>query len=381
MARVLSVDDSSADRQLIAGLVRELGHEVVEAADGVEGVEKAAAGGFALILIDLAMPGLDGAGLLEALRVQGDRTPVIMLMPEMKRPVVAALMKLGISGMLPKPLNPAEASAQIAKVLPPPAPPEAPPAPAEPAPAAARAADETAAPGAEVLIVNHMEEARQLLRAQVPEGVGVHSCASEQEATLLLRRHPYKIVYFDVELPVAGLPALIAQYRALQPEATMVGVLGSRRAASEGVAADYLAFDDTVARPFDPELVADQVDQYAQDYRRIVTVVEDNLLTVAAFRGRRALLDRYLDRLKTRLGAVFHQLVEGAFDRAIVDLRKLPPGHAPRAARFLAELLQSQAAMGLELRLVAAPAIAEALAVLPETQGFRCFASVGEALA
>ena len=387
MARVLSVDDSSADRQQVADLVRGLGHEVVEAADGVEGMEKAAAGGFALILIDLAMPNLDGPGLLEALRVQGDGTPVIMLMPEMKRPVVAALMKQGISGMLPKPLNLAEAGAQIAKVVgaapvaaesTPAA--AAPAAPSASAASAARAAGETAAPDPAVLIVDHMEEVRDLLRALVPEDAGVHSCASDREATLLLRKHAYRVVYFDVELPVAGLPALIGTWRGLRPEATFVGVLPPRQVET-AASAEQLAFDDTLLRPFEPELVADQVDQYALGYRRVVSVVEENLLRVAAFRGRRALLDRYLEHLEARLGVVFRQLVEGAFDRAIVDLTRLPPAHAPRAARFLAHLLQSQAAMGLELRLVAGPAITEALATLPETRDVHCFASVEAARA
>jgi len=79
--KVLLVDDSAIAREAEAALLRGLGHEVEEAADGEEGWERLQAGGFQLLLTDVNMPVLDGIDLTR--RVKGsDRLgalPVVIL--------------------------------------------------------------------------------------------------------------------------------------------------------------------------------------------------------------------------------------------------------------------------------------------------------------
>jgi PAS domain S-box-containing protein len=60
-ATVLVVDDDQDVRHFIAAGLDEYGHEVIEAADGVEGIEKFAASRPDLVIIDYIMPGLSGA--------------------------------------------------------------------------------------------------------------------------------------------------------------------------------------------------------------------------------------------------------------------------------------------------------------------------------
>ena len=70
---VLVVDDSRDARRAIADVIRSLGIEVMEAADGSSGLAAAAAGDFQAIFLDLQMPDLTGLEVARRLRQPGDR--------------------------------------------------------------------------------------------------------------------------------------------------------------------------------------------------------------------------------------------------------------------------------------------------------------------
>jgi PAS domain S-box-containing protein len=60
-ARVLVIDDDEDVRQFIAASLEEYGHDVIEAADGVDGIERFGASQPDLVIVDYIMPGLSGA--------------------------------------------------------------------------------------------------------------------------------------------------------------------------------------------------------------------------------------------------------------------------------------------------------------------------------
>jgi CheY-like chemotaxis protein len=65
---ILVVDDYSDNRTLLSAWLRAKGYRVVEAADGREGVLQANRANPDLILMDLAMPGLDGVEATRQIR-------------------------------------------------------------------------------------------------------------------------------------------------------------------------------------------------------------------------------------------------------------------------------------------------------------------------
>jgi two-component system, cell cycle response regulator CpdR len=64
MTRILIVEDDQTLRVGVARTLRERGHEVVEAGDGEEGLACLQGDTFALVICDVAMPGLDGISML-----------------------------------------------------------------------------------------------------------------------------------------------------------------------------------------------------------------------------------------------------------------------------------------------------------------------------
>ncbi len=71
-------DDAQAARYLQKGLA-ESGHVADHAIDGETGLAMARSGDYDVLVVDRMLPGLDGLGLIRALRAQQDMTPVLVL--------------------------------------------------------------------------------------------------------------------------------------------------------------------------------------------------------------------------------------------------------------------------------------------------------------
>jgi DNA-binding response OmpR family regulator len=77
-SRILVVDDDQDIRGLLRALLERAGHQVSEAPDGRAGLRELYAGSPDLVILDVAMPGLDGWATLERIREITD-IPVLML--------------------------------------------------------------------------------------------------------------------------------------------------------------------------------------------------------------------------------------------------------------------------------------------------------------
>jgi DNA-binding response OmpR family regulator len=77
-SRILVVDDDDDIRGLLRALLERAGHEVSEAPDGRAGLRELYTGSPDLVILDVAMPGLDGWATLERIREVTD-VPVLML--------------------------------------------------------------------------------------------------------------------------------------------------------------------------------------------------------------------------------------------------------------------------------------------------------------
>jgi len=77
--RILVVDDEPAVRTALQRALSPEGYDVELAADGAEALDRLAAAPPDAVVLDLAMPHLDGLEVCRRMRRAGDRTPVLML--------------------------------------------------------------------------------------------------------------------------------------------------------------------------------------------------------------------------------------------------------------------------------------------------------------
>ena len=116
MTSLLIIDD---DTELCALLSEFLGREDFSVAvehDGLRGLETALRGHFALIILDLMLPSLDGFALLKQLRAKS-KVPVLMLTARGEDVDRIVGLELGADDYLSKPFNPRELVARVRAIL------------------------------------------------------------------------------------------------------------------------------------------------------------------------------------------------------------------------------------------------------------------------
>jgi two-component system OmpR family response regulator len=79
MARLLLIEDDKETADEIMAELGDRGFDVDWAANGIEGLDKARSGRAEAMIIDRLLPGMDGLTIIEALRQEGMRTPVLVL--------------------------------------------------------------------------------------------------------------------------------------------------------------------------------------------------------------------------------------------------------------------------------------------------------------
>jgi DNA-binding response OmpR family regulator len=113
MARILIIEDEERIASFVAKGLRADGHLTTAVADGLEGLDLALTGSFDLAILDIGLPGLDGFGVLERLRDQGSRMPVIVLTARDSVTDTVSALEGGADDYMPKPFRFAELLARV----------------------------------------------------------------------------------------------------------------------------------------------------------------------------------------------------------------------------------------------------------------------------
>ncbi len=117
LARILVVDDDRAFRLSTAALLQQDGYQVVSVGDGQQAVEALREAHFDLMLLDLRMPGTDGLGVVQALRVWGEGIPILMISGFGTVDAAVRALHLGVDDFLTKPVEPDVLSHRVADLL------------------------------------------------------------------------------------------------------------------------------------------------------------------------------------------------------------------------------------------------------------------------
>jgi two-component system, chemotaxis family, chemotaxis protein CheY len=116
MARIMVVDDAAFMRMRCTKLLQDNGYEVLEAANGVEAVEKYVKYKPDGVLMDITMPDMDGIQTLKKLVEMDSAVKVAMVTAMGQQSLVIEALKSGAKDFVVKPFNPDRVLAAVKKI-------------------------------------------------------------------------------------------------------------------------------------------------------------------------------------------------------------------------------------------------------------------------
>jgi len=118
--RILVVEDTEDNRQIIRDLLSSVGYELIEAADGAEGVALAQKERPDLILMDIQLPEIDGYEATRRIRAVPElaKVPIIAVTSYALSGDEAKTREAGCDGYVAKPFSPRDLLAKVRQFLP-----------------------------------------------------------------------------------------------------------------------------------------------------------------------------------------------------------------------------------------------------------------------
>jgi two-component system chemotaxis response regulator CheY len=117
MAKILIVDDALFMRHRAGQLLREKGHNVVEAENGEVAVTKYQAEQPDIVLLDITMPEKDGIQTLKEILAFDKKAKVVMLTAVSQKAMMMEAVKAGAKDYILKPFDPEKVLAVVEKIL------------------------------------------------------------------------------------------------------------------------------------------------------------------------------------------------------------------------------------------------------------------------
>jgi sigma-B regulation protein RsbU (phosphoserine phosphatase) len=268
MAKILLVDDSEPNRDMLARRLSRKGHIVIEAADGQQAVDMTRSESPDLVLMDLNLPVLDGWSATRQIKscagTQG--IPVIALTAHAMSGDRQKAIQAGCDDYDTKPVDFPRLLAKIDALFK--SSPEPPPAPAvearvDNADVAAATPHENGAAG-RVLVVDDTETNRHVAERWLRrKGFLVDTAVDGYRALEMVQKTEYDVVLLDVMMPgINGISVLRTLRESRSPTQLPVIMATAKDASDDIVEALMLGANDYVTKPLDfPVLMARVVTQ------------------------------------------------------------------------------------------------------------------------
>ena len=115
--KILIIDQDQEAQKRVVPLLEKEGHQVIIAANGIEGLKKADEESPDLVILELLLPGLDGYEVCHRLRTQTSQLPIVILSARNGDKARAAGLKVGADDYLAKSGEPAELLVTVNRLL------------------------------------------------------------------------------------------------------------------------------------------------------------------------------------------------------------------------------------------------------------------------
>ena len=210
MKSILVADDDRHMAKTLCAILRRQGWDTTEVHSGEAAVEAASARRFAVVLMDVRMPGLNGVEAFRTIRQSQPRTPVILMTAYAAPELLAEAEREGVLRILPKPIPWATLTGLLGKV--------------------------TDLDGS-VLIVDHDPEFLRTLNELLSSwGRDVRHATSLEEAITLLEERTPQVVMLDLVLDGLGPRDTVLAIREVSPTVALILCSGQLSVLDEALA-------------------------------------------------------------------------------------------------------------------------------------------------
>ena len=117
MAKILIIDDSMLSRRMMKTILESDHHEIVEASDGMSGIERYFLERPDVVTLDLTMEGLNGLDVLARIRQMDPHARIIIASADIQSATRTLVMEAGARGFVNKPFNATQVLETVRNVL------------------------------------------------------------------------------------------------------------------------------------------------------------------------------------------------------------------------------------------------------------------------
>ncbi len=115
--RIAIVEDEQEQRSLLAHVATAAGHVAEPFASGEAFLKALQRETFDLLVVDWHLPGIQGPGIVAAVRAQGHAFPIVFVTSRAQEPDIVAGLQAGADDYVAKPVRPAELAARLKALL------------------------------------------------------------------------------------------------------------------------------------------------------------------------------------------------------------------------------------------------------------------------
>ena len=116
-AKILVVDDTATNQEILKRALEKGGFQVIQAYDGIAALDMAEKERPALMILDIMMPKMDGIDVLKRVKIMDPNLLVVMMTAHGSEQIAVEAMKLGADDYLTKPFHPKDVTALADKLI------------------------------------------------------------------------------------------------------------------------------------------------------------------------------------------------------------------------------------------------------------------------
>ena len=342
--KILTVDDSRTIRRLVAKYLSPFNFEILEAADGKEGVALAKEHLPDLIILDVTMPVMDGGQALEALREDPEtkHLKVIMLTAESRRDMVLGFIQLGIVDYIVKPFVEETFKAKVCKAI-----------GIDPS----TGGDVNAVPDMKprVLVLDDRPNVLTAAKRYLEGVADVFTATNGYDAVELANKHKPAVVILDLVLPDCSTFEIFSMMRAntAMSESRFVA-MAIRTMRDEVERAHRGGYDDLLQKPFDKNQLIRVIRRNLPSYQNL-QAYDGNVarIDLGSFIDGNETARSFIDDAIRVATEALREAADSGYNRIIIDVSGAQEGSADMSMLTAIRSIQEEgSSLGVDLVIV-----------------------------